>query len=101
MSADDPNIVTTAVTGGVAAFGALLSYLAGQRNGKAQFITAVSAAADLVIKNLQVECARGTALHDKCETRLDGLEEENRRQRSEIEKLMHGRVAGWGEEIRE
>lgn len=78
------------VTGVIGAVG---TFIAGQRHGKAEFITAVSKAADLVITKLQEECARFEAArikadegHDKCEAELAAV-------RREIARLMSGRVA--------
>jgi hypothetical protein len=82
------------VTGVIGAVG---TFIAGQRHGKAEFITAVSKAADLVITKLQEECKRFEEArikadegHAKCETELAKV-------RMEIAVLMAGRVALPGE----
>ena len=76
------------------------AWFAGRRRGQSDFIEAVQQAAQLVIKNLQDECARVTAQcekleaqraadHAKCEAELAAMQ-------AKIDALMAQPIAGYG-----
>lgn len=69
------------------------SFVAGQRHGKAAFITAVHDAAQLVIGNLRVEIERVQDHREHCERELALV----KARQAEIDALMAGRVAQPGE----
>lgn len=83
------------------------AWLTGMRAGRAQFITAVHAAAEQVITRLNVEVERVSAQHVKCEETLARYRDEMDVARAkmvdmetQINELMKGPVAGYDRLLR-
>ncbi len=73
---------------------AVSSFLVGQRQGKAEFITAVTKASDIVISRLQKECDRMEVARQKCEDGHDHCKEEVQALKDQVQTLlMTGPVA--------
>ena len=71
------------------------TFIAGQKHGKAEFLTAVTKASEIVIKRLERECIRveeacrrSELREEECRVRVAALEEQ-------IGHLMRGNVVGY------
>lgn len=69
------------------------TFFAGQRHGKAEFITAVSKAADLVIVRLQSECERMEDAREKCEAGHAECQRQVSTLELQVRALMSGEAA--------
>lgn len=92
-----PDIIEPRTLGSIAAaiVTAIGVWLAGQRSGRAEFITAVNTAAGVVIDKLTAECNRVTARcealerqHASCEAELHEGRVERALLKAQIEQLM-------------
>lgn len=86
MAELNPLVVALGTAGTVIT--AVSTFLVGQRHGKAEFITAVNKAAEMVITKLEKECTRVEEARMRCETSHDECREELHRQREHINRLM-------------
>jgi len=71
----------------VALIAGAMAFFAGKKSGEAKFLAAVESAAKMVIGELRAEVGRLTEAHSKCESRLDALEQQGRKDRGRIEQL--------------
>lgn len=78
------NLVVSVVT---LAIGGLVGWFARRPLEKAGILEAVNKRIDAHMKHLEAEVQRITDQHQRCEERLDALEEERRRDRAEIDQL--------------
>lgn len=82
-----PNEWVTGILGG-GGLSAVLTYLAGRGHGRAEFINAVSAAADKVINRLQAECDRITRRCNELESQHEQCSHDLGELRRKITEMM-------------
>lgn len=79
--------------GAAAVLSSLGTFIAGQRYGKGEFITAVNKAAEVVISRLEKECHRMEAAREKCEEGHAACRQELAAVHDRIDGLMASGVA--------